>query len=526
MRVNNIKKSLLLIVKEILDKKFLIILILFINYLSYRKAFDFFFWRDDWAFLWSSTYNPDDFYRTTVGDFWFIRTGLFHLFFYQLHSILGNSLHWQLIGFSLKVINTFIFYYLVKQITKNNYLANSGALIFSSYTGGMEAYTWHLPTALVITFLLLSVLFYSKYTERFKLRNLIFFLTFLFLALLSYVGRVFGIFPLLLLWNILICFKDENRDNIKIFIKINVFLVLAVFAISKFMPTYTTNPFIYLLDSLKYIRIYFESIGNLLKIPFIENIELGGLAADNKFSFILGMSGLVVWFLLFLKFIKARRNTTFLYSLIAIAWIYSFYLFNWLYGGGGVTTLVGSVHRYLSVSSVGVILLTVLLIDLIPKKLGAGLILFLIVINISHADRINKSEGSVRYRQIVEPVYHEIINKTNNSTNVEVLIVDAPNKLKSFVVLGWLPYTFAYYNGLSETKDFPLVIPHWESAIEWVCSTPEQKKDLEVKLGVVNYRGIYKTDLDKVFAFRLEVNGQINDKTENFRNTVIDCLKT
>lgn len=521
--MKNIKKSVVTIVKKIWANKFLIILVLLLNYLSYKEAFGYFFWRDDWAFLWSSKYNPSDFYHTTVGAYWFVRTGLFNMLFAQLHSILDNSFQWQLIGFSLKVINSFIFYFFVKQIVKRKDLAYAGAIIFSSYAGGIEAYTWHLPTGLVITFLLLAVLNYLKYTEKFVIKHFFLFLIFISLAFLSFVGRVMGVFPILFLWNILICFKVKNSEKVKKLLLINVFLVLCVFVIGRFMPSYTVNPFVYLVESLKHIEIYFESIGNLIKVPFIENQELGGLAAPNLLSFSLGVIGLLSIIPLFIKFVVTKKDR-YIYLLMSIIWIYGFYIFNWLYGGGDVTTLVGSVHRYLSISGVGVIMLTILIIDFTPRSFRTVIVAILIVVNIVHANKINTSEGSVRYKQIVEPIYQEILRKTNKSQDVDVLIVDTPNKLKSFVVLGWLPYTYAYYTGLRETTKFPAVFPDWDSAIQWACSPIDKKKEIEVRLGVVNYRNIYKVDLNKLFAFRLEVNGKITDQTDNFRDRVKSCI--
>lgn len=189
---------------------FFILALIILCLLSFGKAINSYFWKDDWALLWSANYNPQDFFYTTVGSNWLVRTGLFmYPYVLILHKYIHDSFVWQFIGLGLKVINSILFYFLILVITRKKHIATAGSLLYASYSGGIETYTWHRLNALATSFVLLGFVFYKKYLDSFKTRHfLASFLSFIF-SVFSYVGRATGFVMVLILWNILIFLKRD-----------------------------------------------------------------------------------------------------------------------------------------------------------------------------------------------------------------------------------------------------------------------------------------------------------------------------
>jgi hypothetical protein len=111
-----------------------------------------------------------------------------------------------------------------------------------------------------------------------------------------------------------------------------------------------------------------------------------------------------------------------------------------------------------------------------------------------------------------------------NDNSVQLVVIDTPNILKSFVVGGWYPYTFAYYNNISEAKDYPVVIPYWEDAVRWVCADKILQKKIQTNGGFGSNRDPNEIiNKDHIYAWRLNVNGELINRTDQLRGILDNC---
>jgi hypothetical protein len=502
-------------------------LLVFINYVSYMHAFNFFFMHDDLAMLWSSTYNPADFFLSTVGPNGILLTGVFHYLIFKLYAVFPSSFFWQCVGFSIRLINVVSVYFLLTELMPKRY-AYMGALLLAAFAGGIESYTWHPATALAVMFSIVTFYFYFKFIRTQRYIFLFNSSICMLFAFLSYIGRAMGIVIFMFIFNILyMLFQRSNltRSMQKKLLWINFILILVVLFIMHISPSQRSSVTIQIIvEGIKSPSIYFESMGNLLQIPYLKTVELGGLAQQSNVSLFIGIMVLILGIIISI-YSYVKKSQWGFNVMIGVLWIYIMYIFNWFFGGGNTSTLVGSIHRYVSMSAIGVIIVTALLLQKVPKRFQVLVLIILLFLNIRFTQDILINEGSIRDKSIVEPIYKTIVEKTKDDNNVQFLVVDTPNKLKSFVVQGWMPYAFAYYKGLPKLSEFPIVFPDVNAANEWLCSGKDKRIAKEKLIGIVNYRQDQIISPSHIYSWHVEENGAISDHTDELRNTYDQCLQ-
>lgn len=492
---------------------------------SYGQAFEFYFWKDDWAWLWSANYSPVDFYRSTIGEAWLVRTGLFmHPYVLILHRAIQDSSIWQLIGYSMKVVNSILFYFFVLAITKKRKFALIGSLLYASYSGGIESYTWHKLNALATAFILLAFTFYSKFLELYRFKYFLLFYIFSVLALFSYMGRSAGVASVAVFWGVLHLWRKDiaNANKKKI-----VFAIIAIavpfMILSYYVKSVDQSSKDYFAQIPPNLHLFFGIIGNLISNPFVHYQELGYLATVNTTSYFLGYGLFAIGLVLGIFYIIYRKKDHELY-ILAIGWIYLFYFPNWVFGGGGIYTIISSGHRYVSTAALGIVLLWVLLLSTIrSRKALLVVIMFLIILNLKYSQYLINSEGTLRNRNLVNPIYNTLHEKMKDNDNVELVVIHTPNYLASFVVGGWYPYTYAYYKGLDDIIEFPVVISNWQLALDWICADSDAKKAIQARGGFGNNRNLDTLDSERMYGFYLKENGELSDKTDALRAHYQEC---
>lgn len=511
---------------KIIKQAIFIVGVIVLCLISYGKALDFYFWKDDWAWLWSSNYNPADFFGTTVGTSWFVRTGLFmYPYVIYLYKYIQNSYIWQSFGLILKIVNSVALYFLIYSVTKKKYIAVIGSLVYASYSGGIESYTWHKLNALATFFVISGFTFYSRFLEKIDKKYFIYAYLFFLLAFFSYVGRSAGIVLVVIFWNTLLLLKKNLKVKYKRFLVLSSLLYIIPYLLfSRYVLSVDASPQGYTKLVVGNINLFFGIIGNLLKNPLFKQNEMGGLSVLDKLSYFLGFGVFLCGIAFGISYL-IKRTIYLLLLTVFTFWIYFFYITNWIFGGGGIFTLLGSGHRYLSVSGVGVIILYSLLIISLNKKVAIILTILSIILNLNYSKYLIGIENSLRSRELIIPIHKTILDKVPVGKIPRLLVIDTPNKLKSFVVLGWFPYTFSYYRGITDIQDFPTVFPTTESAYNWVCAkSNEERTQIQNTVGVIDYQNSKSFSRDDVYAWYLRENGQIDDKTENFRSNISNCL--
>ncbi len=493
---------------------------------SFGNAKDFFYWKDDWVFLWSNKYNPEAFYNETAGGkFWFIKTGLLVDPYIRLYGVINREL-FQLIGLFLKFTNSILLYFLVYVMTGSKKQGIFAAFLLASFGGAFEIYTWHRETALTVSFVLLGFIYYFKYLKTKKRIHLVLLISSFFISLLIYPGRIIGFVPLLILSSGMLFFKEKKKQIVqkRTFIYLAVFslIILLVGNIVQTSISHTSLNEIFL-TSLKNGDVFFSSVGNLLRTPFVKYWELAGLTAPgDPLSLVLGYGLFIIGLLAAFMYLKVGKRSLFFFA-FSVLLIYLMYLPNWLFGGGNTTTSVGSTHRYLAVSAVGIPMVLSLFLVKVKIPYAYILLAIMITLNLNYSKYVRDIEGAIRNTSIVEPIYKEVVHKVSDPKKVRLLVLNAPNNLKSYVVLGWFPYAFAYYTGLSSYGEFPTVFPDWGTALQWVCAQPEERIKIQQYMGVVDYKNTQEFYTDDIYGWFIKENGEFTDKTDSLREYAQNC---
>src|SRR5258706_4002752 len=235
---------------------------------SYSEAFNFHFWRDDWAWLWSSHYNPADFTRSILGPTWYLRVGpLSYFYVINLHQLITDAQIWQWIGFFLKLLNSLIFFVFVFTLTRKKYLAVLGSFLYASYSGGAESYVWYELSGLSTTFVLLGFIYYYKFLEGFSKRSFTISYVLFIISFLIFIGRSTGVIAIIVLWNALKFIdtgaKSSNKKRLLIYSSIAYvipFLALSLYirSVQKFSGNTPS-------EIISHLHLLLGNIGNLVR---------------------------------------------------------------------------------------------------------------------------------------------------------------------------------------------------------------------------------------------------------------------
>lgn len=512
------------------DLLILLILATVLVYFSHRVMLTYFFWRDDWNELLltvTKTYHPLNV------KYWFFKIGLINQFFDLLYFKFQNFYLLQWVGLILKIINVVIIYYLIKKLTASRYAAIVGFLFYSFYSGGLEAYSWVRPIGLgigvLMVFLIIFQGFIYKKSVGYLLKIGVFFLV-LYLLLFGSAtfARAIGVVAPVLFLIFSSRYEKEGKDIIKSF-KRNKFVIiflLIIFSVlilwsAKFIGVniFRTSQMIFV-----NLRIYFGSIGSLLRNPYLYKKEYSALSADDLVSVYFGIGVLIVLFISLILFLKTRKK---LYSLLSfsIIWIYSLYFVNWIYGGGGTSTAVGSTHRYLAFSAIGVVFLTSVILSEIPRKLSYILLTVILVLTLRYTKRVTENDYWVRGYPIVGYVYKTVSDFVPQGKPARVINVQVPDILKGPVVHWSFPYAYAYYKKLEGESLYPTFFSNSDIAYEWICGDENVRNLVEAGVGVVDYQKGKTVRQDDIYAWDLAPNGVIVNKTDSFRSRVSKCLE-
>ena len=512
--------------KQIIFNTLLVVFLCVISTRSYGNAINFFFWKDDWIYLWAHKYYHGPFF-ISLDSSWPVRTGLLMPLFVYLFKFISDSYWIRLIGLILKMINVVISLLFVQSITKRKSAGIFAGFMTASSSWALDVYGWHLITGLVVMFVMIGFLFYNKFLEqRKKWQYLLLAFLFFLLTFSAYLGRGMGILPITLLWALLYSLLNRALlKNWKLIVGNIIVCILFVAVLKPFFPSSSGVFAQYLTDAVHNYNNYFISIGNLARNPFFFIDETGGLSGFNPISLYLGYGLGVVGLIAFMLFIKFRNRFLFLF-VIGVAWTFAFYLFNWIFGGGGSSAILGSTHRYLAVSSLGLILIYAIIFDKLYQlhRLFA-VILFgiFLIITLRYADKIVAYEYTVKGRSVVEPVYKTI---AQTEKLARVLAIENNGNLKPNLVLWSGPYPYAYYRNIPSTDKFPTVIPMLDIAVAWVCADLPEKTRLESTYGFINYQPIKDVPIpqDTIYAWKLADNGMLEDKTLDIRSRIQECL--
>jgi len=371
----------------------------------------------------------------------------------------------------------------------------------------------------------MGLIYFDKFIKARKRTDFVItFLSFFILNML-YFGRALGLFPLLFSLVLLFLIKIKPKYTIRYFLSlifgIPILIILMNYASALIgdLNFNFNNFYIY----LKEYKLFLGSIGNLIRVPFFRLYESGSLAVNDQISLNSGLLLIVATIIFLIVYLIKKTRWLFLVNM-SLFWISYFYFFNWMWGGGGVYTMVGSTHRYITLSAVGYLFFIILILLKLPKNIRELLMIILIIAFTKYSLYVIDIENDLRNKAKVEPIYQKISGAIPENVETPFILIDTPNELKSFVVGGWFPHTYGFYRGITSSSKLPTVFSFKADAVRWFCEEDSLKrKEIALSSGSADYSGKYFRE-NEIFAWHLEENGKLSDQRGSFLSDIRKCI--
>ncbi|HYK08954.1 MAG TPA: glycosyltransferase [Candidatus Eisenbacteria bacterium] len=485
---------LLFVKKNRFNWKLLLLLIL-LALASFWQNFSFYFFQDDYQFMWYALYHPFSFFLT------FRHPGT-PLEAILLTPIFGfHSWLWELTGIGIKVATAYLTGVFIHKITQSKIAGMLTSIFFVVSPAGMyaiNAFNYHVP-ALALLFILLSLI--SLVTSLQEKKKAIWkFVVFLFAAFFLDPARVVPIFfiiPFLLL----LFSKSKNSIYVKKFLQKFLLILVVVGAplflfwyvvVSKgagtqfevFLKGMLTNPKV-MITKTKDIGNFAATITNLFfdfvyglqpTIPKYETAQYSrtfGILGVGIFASALGS---------FVYFLKKKKSSFGIISFL-IFWTYIFYLPNFLAEPRAPMT---SINHYLFISSVGSIGLTAYLLTLLKKK---WLLIFLsmcfVVLNIYKANTLLFLQYPYRSTFFIEKAWKTIVQTAPKKEVNDLFYFSGDTQWANYSILAFGPYHYLLSQQNSNISYSPLLITDERYAMSLICAQQKGSMQKQIPLSHV-----------------------------------------
>lgn len=495
--------------------------IIFFSWFTYGKALDYYFWRDDTYEVWMAKFMPSklfSFDADAVARGKFGALALDFVFF----KVLGfESYNWQLAGLIIKIINSFLLFFFVKELFRSLKIAVISSLLASSFIGGLEAYSWVRGIGVMIAFSLLAFIFYVA--SYYKKRKSFFFISliFSFLVVFIFPAKGLAIVILMAIWELLMLISKKHKIGIK-----NSFLRLIALIFSQYILIRLISFFAgkgrgtflgsdihwFLAPALRGVNIdrFLTSLGNLFREPFLFTFEQGGLSSGDILSLILGILFFVVLAVLGIWFLINRENKLVPW-LVVFLWIPFFYGPNWLYES---SLIVAASHRYLAYSAILVPILWTGAIAF-TRKTGLVVIFFfaILILNIRYAERVVNHDYLIRGKEAVLPLLDKFVSSIPIGETKSVINISGEHYLRGYVFDWSGPWSYVYLRGIRKYEDFPIFVD-FKRGGSLMCDP--KTEIIDWKNGGLMVANQTST-LDKVHGFYVNNNGILEDTTEQVK---------
>lgn len=483
-----------------------------------------FYWRDDWVFLWSNKNNPPVLYAEIGAPAWWIKSGLFHPAYARMFGKIPVE-RMQFSGVVIKTINSFVVGLLIYSLVRKKFPTVLAMLLFASYGGAAEAYTWHRITGVAVGFAMLAFAFHNLFLATPKKIYFVGMITASVVALFSYFGRVMGIFPVFIFSTALTMYERFKKEYL-VYVSFLILLFLGLFAFTRtsvatVAGSVVAETIISEISDYKNIKVYFSNVGNLAQSSFVKLPELGGLIGSiSPLSLFIGFALFGIWIISFLVF-AITRSKFFKLAAICLAWLFLTYFPNWMYAGGGPGTMIGSAHRYFGVSAIFFPLIAGVIFSRISKTAQVVLFIFLLVLSLNYSRYLLDKEKYLRDSEKVAKIYQEIVKETENDPLPRLMVIDSQ---LDYLATGWFSYSYGYYKGIRLREDFPPVFANLDAAIKWLCATsPKDREALGSMYGVPSYQKDRPVLPENIYAWRFSNNGELSSLTGYLRERAKKC---
>lgn len=417
------------------------------------------FWRDDWGQLWAAVYNP-----YLLAYVWSpVRlhpiSAYEELYLIKLFGL--DPLKWQIFGFILRVVDSLAVSVLMYGITQSKKAAWFSGLIFAASLGGLETLTWPSAntSAIDIPIICFGLFFWIISVRHFSVKNFSLALLFVVLSVLADPGRAIILIGLFFIWDIFSLVQQFSRQKL-ISVSIRTFLLLLLFLSLRSIMANSglsidatlESSYLQITKQQSLVNNAFYSLGNLFVGWFIPVTDIGGLGAQEIPGLYGGVFFIVLIILSGILFILKRKNL-FKIVLFFSLWIAFFYIPNWIFEKDIV---VGTSHRYLAISNVGLVCILGLILSKIRSQIAFILFIVIMLLNIKSANSILAQESHYRSVGVVESLWDKIDKGVPQDERNSIFMYSGNDYLRG-VALDWsASVPFGIRRKMKNVDDFPI----------------------------------------------------------------------
>lgn len=509
-----------------------LILVVSLSTLSYGKAFDFYFWRDDAKVVWMQRFTPAlinnlDSLGVARG-----RIGAV-VFDYLSFNFLGYSYQThQFFGYILRLLLLPLIFLVTRQLfPSKRRVAYLAVLLSAPFIGGLEAFSWVRGIGMMMLFALTSFYFYLKSYNSNKIRWVFPSILFLFAAISMDMWRAMGLAFVILLWEILGLFAKSDLKRTKKYVRISI-LVTSVFLVFRFMLASSdsasgavvgsANSYLTMALEGKTWQTFFTSIGNVARSPILYIREEGGITDSGITSLIIGISILVFGALVSLNFLF-KRDKRLIPFIVLVFWTFVFYGPNWLYAQKLETA---STHRYIAFSSLVFPILWAYIAGKIMNKQFRYLFLSIYIsAALFQSLAVNQQDYSIRGASFSLPLWNRLVSDTPIGETNQMLSVTGNNRVVGYVFAWSDVFPFAYLKNIASPSQLPVYVDE-KMAAGIICKTNTRVSD-PTTLGFKELTSGFS--LEKTYAWEIKDEDNVTETTDDFRKRVgvlADCIKS
>jgi len=497
-----------------------LVIISSLAFLSLWRGLGFHFWRDDWGQLWAAVYRPE----LILKEFAAIRLHPGS----AIEQFIGakffglNPLAWQIFGLSLRILDSLALSLMIFGMTRSLLFAFLAGVFFAPFSGGLESYVWvsaHTSALLILFFGLGSYFWFRKNERKFNLWTAL-----ILLGITTSIspGRAIFLIILLPIWDLLCLLEGVKQKTLKVLLLHNLLLFLTTYGVMQFVNTSGTFSIAGLSEKLSNVfynpgllKNYFNSIGNLWVGWIIPLQESGSLSSYSKFNTTAGFFLFILFVLIFIYFIFSRKKFSKILLFFGL-WINLIYIPNWLFDQ---TLVLGTSHRYLTLSSVGLIGAIAYLVSSIRQRQVLILVSLLFVfLNIVSANRILKEQSKYRSFDIVESLWNKIDSDVPKNAKNLIFMYTGGDYLRG-VALDWsFSIPFGIKRGVLDVDDFPIVTGDRDLITKLICNENVSRPSVG-KWSVQKER----VPLSHIYAWKLQ-SGVMQNISEKVRAEIKENL--
>ncbi len=507
----------------------LVIFVVLLCTISYGKALDYNFWRDDWTALWLWKFHTYEYF--TNWTFSSRHPGEFLNLFPQVLLFNTNHYLWQGLGLLLKIGASFSVGLASYGFTRSKKIAIIASLLYASYFGGIEAFTWlsaHLSADLII---LICLSFYF-YTESFRKNNKKLFISFLFLLFVSTIiepTRILFTLPLFIIWEFSERYMNQQfiikKMSIRVFYLLVSFLgglLITPFGRTLVMLHGSSGYSQAIIKNLTTMQTFFSTLGNLL-LPyfdyFVYSDVLKAFIAAN--TGLIGLFSLLCLIALSLRLI-IRKNSKGVFILLSALWIPCLYFPSWL---AETDLTVDPFHRYVALSGVGFIFILAYFVSKLGKNSMIFVCLTIICMNLYQSIITVYDTYKIRGYPITQKLYDTQESQVPANFTGGLFWVEGNSGLRGsafdYSLGGTIP--FALQRNIGRLDLVPARGIDIDTTQKLLCKKNVFRPTITTWILQKN-----QIPLSKVYAWRVMYDGTLKNITNTFRATLIKstpCLQ-